>query len=74
MSEALNESSLLNHLELKLLMRDKIIWIARRDKMQYGQIVMTKHKGNYDLIVIGAGSGGVRASRIAAGHGESRCG
>ena len=24
---------------------------------------------DYDLIVIGAGSGGVRAGRIAAGHG-----
>ena len=24
---------------------------------------------DYDLIVIGAGSGGVRASRISAGHG-----
>ena len=24
---------------------------------------------DYDLITIGAGSGGVRASRIAAGHG-----
>ena len=24
---------------------------------------------DYDLFVIGAGSGGVRASRIAAGHG-----
>ncbi len=30
---------------------------------------MTKFAGNYDLIVIGAGSGGVRAGRIAAGHG-----
>ena len=30
---------------------------------------MIKSSGNYDLIVIGAGSGGVRASRIAAGHG-----
>lgn len=27
------------------------------------------HKFDYDLFVIGAGSGGVRASRIAAGHG-----
>ncbi|MGV8996516.1 MAG: glutathione-disulfide reductase [Parvibaculaceae bacterium] len=27
------------------------------------------HKYNYDLFVIGAGSGGVRASRIAASHG-----
>ena len=24
---------------------------------------------NYDLVVIGGGSGGVRAARIAAGHG-----
>lgn len=30
---------------------------------------MNKFTGNYDLIVIGAGSGGVRAGRIAAGHG-----
>ena len=30
---------------------------------------MTKFAGNYDLIVIGAGSGGVRAGRIAAEHG-----
>tara|TARA_R110000868_G_scaffold10226_9_gene50106 strand:- start:109 stop:1482 length:1374 start_codon:yes stop_codon:yes gene_type:complete len=28
-----------------------------------------KHAFDYDLFVIGAGSGGVRASRIAAGHG-----
>ena len=32
---------------------------------------MTKFAGNYDLIVIGAGSGGVRAGRIAAGHGAT---
>ena len=30
---------------------------------------MAKFTNNYDLIVIGAGSGGVRAGRIAAGHG-----
>jgi glutathione reductase (NADPH) len=30
---------------------------------------MTADKYDYDLIVIGAGSGGVRAGRIAAGHG-----
>ena len=30
---------------------------------------MTNSEQSYDLIVIGAGSGGVRASRIAAGHG-----
>ncbi len=29
------------------------------------------HKFDYDLFVIGAGSGGVRAARIAAGHGAS---
>lgn len=28
---------------------------------------------DYDLIVIGGGSGGVRASRIAAGHGAKTC-
>ena len=32
---------------------------------------MTKFAGKYDLIVIGAGSGGVRAGRIAAGHGAT---
>ena len=26
---------------------------------------------DFDLLVIGAGSGGVRAARIAAGHGKS---
>jgi len=29
----------------------------------------TEGKYDYDLVVIGGGSGGVRASRIAAGHG-----
>lgn len=30
---------------------------------------MSKHKFDYDYFVIGAGSGGVRSARIAAGHG-----
>ena len=30
---------------------------------------MSQSEFDYDLFVIGAGSGGVRASRIAAGHG-----
>ena len=30
---------------------------------------MQNSKFEYDLIVIGAGSGGVRAARVAAGHG-----
>jgi pyruvate/2-oxoglutarate dehydrogenase complex dihydrolipoamide dehydrogenase (E3) component len=30
---------------------------------------MTKHPFEYDLVTIGAGSGGVRASRIAARNG-----
>ena len=30
---------------------------------------MAEQDFDYDLFVIGAGSGGVRASRIAAGHG-----
>lgn len=30
---------------------------------------MSKHDSVYDLVVIGGGSGGVRAARIAAGHG-----
>ena len=30
---------------------------------------MADHSYDYDLFVIGGGSGGVRAARIAAGHG-----
>ena len=32
-------------------------------------MAQSSQKFDYDLIVIGAGSGGVRAGRIAAGHG-----
>ena len=33
----------------------------------------TSHSYNYDLIVLGAGSGGVRAARISATHGAKVC-
>ena len=39
------------------------------ENSSHGHFNMAKFVGNYDLIVIGAGSGGVRAGRIAAGHG-----
>jgi len=34
-----------------------------------GSILMSTESAEYDLVVIGGGSGGVRASRISAGHG-----
>ena len=33
----------------------------------------TSHSYDYDLIVLGAGSGGVRAARISATHGAKVC-
>lgn len=51
-------------------MREKITRSGvSRGNSGFGQLIMAKFAGNYDLIVIGAGSGGVRAGRIAAGHG-----
>lgn len=45
---------------------DHHIRLARWARLAYAG-AMSKH--DFDLLVIGAGSGGVRASRIAAGHG-----
>src|SRR5262245_46815838 len=41
--------------------------MALRSSPQREHIMSTRY--DYDLFVIGAGSGGVRAARIAAGHG-----
>ena len=34
-------------------------------------IVLNSSSYDYDLIVVGAGSGGVRAARVAAEHGDT---
>ena len=55
-----------------MLMRDKGAGFSvSTDNSTHGHKNMTKFAGNFDLIVIGAGSGGVRAGRIAAGHGAT---
>jgi glutathione reductase (NADPH) len=43
--------------------------ISRTQSFQVTPMANTNTAYDYDLIVIGAGSGGVRAGRIAAGHG-----
>ncbi len=51
-------------------MRDKITRSSVSTKNStHGLLIMNESTCNYNLIIIGAGSGGVRAARIAAGHG-----
>lgn len=55
-----------------------LTWMARRTaafapRVRWPTVrplsMQQAHKYDYDFVVIGGGSGGVRASRIASGHG-----